>query len=424
MIKKAFIGFLVFSGIWAFSSFAADTNVQKVPQDVNKSGSLESVNIFNQRYYGTLTRASSDAVFTSLPSPEENSFQMEGNWEGDSFKGDCTITWEDGSVYSVKYKKGIITGLVSVLNPDGSRETFSSTSGTPYKQRNYYDKNGTLTDTDWYYLGTLQSTWLKSALSLSYADLTETPYEYVDFPVELSGTVQAIYEAPRYSYLKIADSENHIYLCRNINLRMDKYAPARIRNLSVGDHVTICGKYLGLTDPAKKPLPLFEHTLGYEIPFEKFQSSIVDSEFFNTYRPYGIVSDKELEVPVPELSVICCETDRETADPAHLTGEYEEICEYPFYYMDQDMKLDGTVIYENFDANAEQAVFLVRQKDSDNIYAVTWKTAQYTSLLNKKITCTGYLNGNNKISYLNPETKALGYALYPNISVEKVSEQE
>lgn len=427
MMKKAFAGLLILSGLWAFCPAALKTEVSDIRSQAAGADALETVSVFHSLYYGTLTQAegSADAVFTSLPTAEGESLQITGTWKDHAFKGNCTVTFSDGHTAEVKYKQGSISGPVSVTNPDGSSQTFACTQNAPYKHLRSYDEDGTLTGTDWFYLGTPQSVWREDALSPTYRELTETPYEYVEAPVRISGTVRAIYETPRYSYLKITDSHGNLYLCKNINLRMDKYAPARIKNLSVGDQVTILGRYLGLADLTEHPISLFEHALGYEMDFEEFSPSIVDGEFFNTYRPYGLLKDEELEAaPIPELAIISGETDKETVSYDRLTNTYREICEYPFYYMDQEMDLSGTVVYESFAADVGQAVLLIRQEGSGDLYAVTWKTEQYTSLMDQKVSCSGYLNGNNKIAYLSPKTRALGYALYPNISVSEVSGQE
>ena len=46
----------------------------------------------------------------------------------------------------------------------------------------------------------------------------------------------------------------------------------------------------------------------------------------------------------------------------------------------------------------------------------------YVSYLDKKITCSGTFNGNNKIPYCNPNSLSVGYALFPNITVGKIQD--
>ena len=66
-----------------------------------------------------------------------------------------------------------------------------------------YSKNGTLLDLDWFDHCRSVKELNASAVSLDYETLINTPYNYSDIPVKLSGTVVELYEIPTHGYIKI-----------------------------------------------------------------------------------------------------------------------------------------------------------------------------------------------------------------------------
>ena len=80
-------------------------------------------------------------------------------------------------------------------------------------QKNFYLlKNGTLLDLDWFDHCRSVKELNASAVSLDYETLINTPYNYSDIPVKLSGTVVELYEIPTHGYIKIRDTDNHLFL--------------------------------------------------------------------------------------------------------------------------------------------------------------------------------------------------------------------
>ena len=110
------------------------------------------------------------------------------------------------------------------------------------------------------------------------------------------------------------------------------------------------------------------------------------------------VTDVEALDSLPEFTTICgeIEDDDTTADPMHLTKDYREICKYPLYYADSKVSVTGKVVYENADAESNNLVMLLSEE--------------------------GTFNGNNKIPYCNPNSLSVGYALFPNITVDKIQD--
>ena len=103
-----------------------------------------------------------------------------------------------------------------------------------------------------------------------------------------------------------------------------------------------------------------------------------------------------------------------------LTNTYQEICQNPFYYIDSDITLDGTVVYEDFDADASKLTLLVSEKNTSNVYAVTYEAQNFNSILNKELHITGKLSNTHRVPYYNDEKKSLGYVTYPLITASSV----
>ena len=93
-----------------------------------------------------------------------------------------------------------------------------------------------------------------------------------------------------------------------------------------------------------------------------------------------------------------------------------------FYYIDTDISLGGTVVYENFDADSAKLTLLINEKGTSNVYAVTYKAENFNSILNKELHITGKLSNTHRVPYYNDETKSLGYVIYPLISATEVTE--
>ena len=107
-------------------------------------------------------------------------------------------------------------------------------------------------------------------------------------------------------------------------------------------------------------------------------------------------------------------------NPLKLANTYEEICRYPFYYIGSAISTTGTVVYEDFDSAASTATLLICEDDTSDIYAVSYKTNAYSSLLNQTVTCSGTLNNTHRVPFYNNDTRNVGYAIYPYISASSL----
>ena len=65
---------------------------------------------------------------------------------------------------------------------------------------------------------------------------------------------------------------------------------------------------------------------------------------------------------------------------------------------------------------------LLSEEGTGHIYSLSMKMKDYVSYLDKNITCSGTFIGNNKIPYCNPNSLSVGYALFPNITVDKIQD--
>ena len=402
------------------------------------------VDVFGSVYYGTLTTAKDgkNSVFTTVPE-SDNQFTITGKWDTNTsaFTQDCTIAYSDGSSQSIEYnKKGLIQGDIRTDFPDSSYQTFSAASGKPYKALRTFSSSDELTAIDWYYKCTLMSTWKSDAGTVDYDDLMETPYEYIDLPFTVEGTVDAIYEdSNNHTDIKIKDDDGNVYLFYYQSEDVNNFASANIPSLSEGDRLSITGIFSNIQNPEDSTLHLYEHMSGFDYNLDSLKKDIQNNDFIeamdklskkdtendetlSALLKMSEVNDPDLEKIFPIFNSVTADVIGNDCDPMNLQNTYQEICDNPFYYKDTDISLDGTVVCENFDADSSKLTLLVNEKGTSNVYAVTYKAENFNSILNKELHITGKLSNTHRVPYYNDETKSLGYVIYPLISATEVTE--
>lgn len=402
------------------------------------------VDVFGSVYYGTLTTAKDgkNSVFTTVPE-SDSQFTITGKWDTNTsaFTQDCTIAYSDGSTQSIEYnKKGLIQGDIRTDFPDGSYQTFSAASGKPYKALRTFSSSDELTAIDWYYKCTLMSTWKSDADTVDYDTLMETPYEYIDLPFTVKGTVEAIYEdSNNHTDIKLKDDDGNVYLFYYQSEDVNNFASANIPSLSEGDRLSITGIFSNIQNPEDSTLHLYEHMSGSDYNLDSLKKDIQNNDFIeamdklskkdtendetlSALLKMSEVNDPDLEKIFPIFNSVTADVIGNDCDPMNLQNTYQEICDNPFYYIDTDISLDGTVVYENFDADSSKLTLLVNEKGTSNVYAVTYKAENFNSILNKELHITGKLSNTHRIPYYNDETKSLGYVIYPLISATEVTE--
>ena len=402
------------------------------------------VDVFGSVYYGTLTTAKDgkNSVFTTVPE-SDSQFTITGKWDTNTsaFTQDCTIAYSDGSSQSIEYnKKGLIQGDIRTDFPDSSYQTFSAASGKPYKALRTFSSSDELTAIDWYYKCTLMSTWKSDAGTVDYDDLMETPYEYIDLPFTVKGTVDAIYEdSNNHTDIKIKDDDGNVYLFYYQSEDVNNFASANIPSLSEGDRLSITGIFSNIQNPEDSTLHLYEHMSGSDYNLDSLKKDIQNNDFIeamdklskkdtendetlSALLKMSEVNDPDLEKIFPIFNSVTADVIGNDCDPMNLQNTYQEICDNPFYYIDTDISLDGTVVYENFDADSSKLTLLVNEKGTSNVYAVTYKAENFNSILNKELHITGKLSNTHRVPYYNDETKSLGYVIYPLISATEVTE--
>lgn len=402
------------------------------------------VDVFGSVYYGTLTTAKDgkNSVFTTVPE-SDNQFTITGKWDTNTsaFTQDCTIAYSDGSTQSIEYnKKGLIQGDIRTDFPDGSYQTFSAASGKPYKALRTFSSSDELTAIDWYYKCTLMSTWKSDAGTVDYDTLMETPYEYIDLPFTVKGTVDAIYEdSNNHTDIKIKDDDGNVYLFYYQSEDVNNFASANIPSLSEGDRLSITGIFSNIQNPEDSTLHLYEHMSGSDYNLDSLKKDIQNNDFIeamdklskkdtendetlSALLKMSEVNDSDLEKIFPIFNSVTADVIGNDCDPMNLQNTYQEICDNPFYYIDTDISLDGTVVCENFDADSSKLTLLVNEKGTSNVYAVTYKAENFNSILNKELHITGKLSNTHRVPYYNDETKSLGYVIYPLISATEVTE--
>lgn len=402
------------------------------------------VDVFGSVYYGTLTTAKDgkSSVFTTVPE-SDNQFTITGKWDTNTsaFTQDCTIAYSDGSTQSIEYnKKGLIQGDIRTDFPDGSYQTFSAASGKPYKALRTFSSSDELTAIDWYYKCTLMSTWKSDADTVDYDTLMETPYEYIDLPFTVKGTVEAIYEdSNNHTDIKLKDDDGNVYLFYYQSEDVNNFASANIPSLSEGDRLSITGIFSNIQNPEDSTLHLYEHMSGSDYNLDSLKKDIQNNDFIeamdklsqkdtendetlSALLKMSEVNDPDLEKIFPIFNSVTADVIGNDCDPMNLQNTYQEICDNPFYYIDTDISLDGTVVYESFDADSSKLTLLVNEKGTSNVYAVTYKAENFNSILNKELHITGKLSNTHRVPYYNDETKSLGYVIYPLISATEVTE--
>ena len=402
------------------------------------------IDVFGSVYYGTLTTAKNgkSSVFTTVPE-SDSQFTITGKWDTNTsaFTQDCTIAYSDGSTQSIEYnKKGLIQGDIRTDFPDGSYQTFSAASGKPYKALRTFSSSDELTAIDWYYKCTLMSTWKSDADTVDYDTLMETPYEYIDLPFTVKGTVEAIYEdSNNHTDIKLKDDDGNVYLFYYQSEDVNNFASANIPSLSEGDRLSITGIFSNIQNPEDSTLHLYEHMSGSDYNLDSLKKDIQNNDFIeamdklsqkdtendetlSALLKMSEVNDPDFEKIFPIFNSVTADVIGNDCDPMNLQNTYQEICDNPFYYIDTDISLDGTVVYENFDADSAKLTLLINEKGTSNVYAVTYKAENFNSILNKELHITGKLSNTHRVPYYNDETKSLGYVIYPLISATEVTE--
>lgn len=402
------------------------------------------VDVFGSVYYGTLTTAKNgkSSVFTTVPE-SDSQFTITGKWDTNTsaFTQDCTIAYSDGSTQSIEYnKKGLIQGDIRTDFPDGSYQTFSAASGKPYKALRTFSSSDELTAIDWYYKCTLMSTWKSDADTVDYDTLMETPYEYIDLPFTVKGTVEAIYEdSNNHTDIKLKDDDGNVYLFYYQSEDVNNFASANIPSLSEGDRLSITGIFSNIQNPEDSTLHLYEHMSGSDYNLDSLKKDIQNNDFIeamdklskkdtendetlSALLKMSEVNDPDLEKIFPIFNSVTADVIGNDCDPMNLQNTYQEICDNPFYYIDTDISLDGTVVYESFDADSSKLTLLINEKGTSNVYAVTYKAENFNSILNKELHITGKLSNTHRVPYYNDETMSLGYVIYPLISATEVTE--
>lgn len=402
------------------------------------------VDVFGSVYYGTLTTAKDgkNSVFTTVPE-SDSQFTITGKWDTNTsaFTQKCTIAYSDGSSQSIEYnKKGLIQGDIRTDFPDGSYQTFSTASGKPHKALRTFSSSDELTAIDWYYKCTLMSTWKSDAGIANYDALMETPYEYIDLPFTVKGTVEAIYEdSNNHTDIKLKDDDGNVYLFYYQSEDVNNFASANIPSLSEGDRLSITGIFSNIQNPEDSTLHLYEHMSGSDYNLDSLKKDIQNNDFIeamdklsqkdtendetlSALLKMSEVNDPDFEKIFPIFNSVTADVIGNDCDPMNLQNTYQEICDNPFYYIDTDISLDGTVVYENFDADSAKLTLLINEKGTSNVYAVTYKAENFNSILNKELHITGKLSNTHRVPYYNDETKSLGYVIYPLISATEVTE--
>lgn len=374
-----------------------------------------SVNLFTEKCYGTVSGQGKGSVFTSLPDTDPP-LTISGSWKNGAFDGECTITYEDGTVQYVIYKKQRISGEVITEYPGGSRCVYSCVSGKPVGVIQYYNNNGDLTGKDWFHNSVPVQTLVENAIEGTYEDIVASPAEYVDIPVRLSGTVTSVFDSNNKCYLILADSQGNSYLLhyRNAEIKSNYASISVMENLSVGDSVTIYGLFENIRTLSNAD-KIYNSCYGYQTDFSELSSSLFDSSKLSDMRELFPNNHAVLNTPLPVLNAIFCETADTIDDPLHIPDTYENICRYPIYFIDQETDLTGTVLFDTF-MRAKKTILRVVECSPGEYYIISEKSSVFSTMIGETVSVHGIRKGNKKLPYL--ASRELGYAVFPSIEAQ------
>ena len=382
-----------------------------------------AVHVYNELFWGTLTKEDSKTVFTTLPY-ESRQFTITGKWKKDTFKGNCTIHYSDGTQASVVYKNAAISGDVKLTMPDGSEQTFSCNEGNPYGKISYFSPDGELEDADWFYLCTPIREWVSNARSIRYDDLMASVHDYWGIPLHIQGKVAALYETPYESMIKLESDDGHYYLLKYPPLTTARYEQPDVSDVSVGDTVSTTSLLFAIHYEDTADIVMYQHASGYLLSPTTTKSYFSTMDALEYYMTLGSIEDKDFSLKTyPVLSLICLESENNDVDPLDLDYSYVEICKYPLFYKDSKIDITGTIVRELDSGKENTRCFIVREQDTFNYY-LTWfstKKEKYRNFIGKLVSFTGTLQGNAKTPYFDRKAEIPGYLIYPRLKTTKIT---
>ncbi len=381
-----------------------------------------SVHVYNDLYWGTLSKEGSKTVFTSLSS-ESSHFTITGTWKNDAFKGKCTISYSDGSTANVTYKNGTITGEVSVTQSDGAQCSYSCNAGNPYGMIEYYSPEGQLVDLDWYYLCTPLHEWERNAQPVDFDTLMSSKHDYWGIPLQIKGRVTALYETSAESMLKVQDDDGHVYLLKYPALTTTRYEQPEVTNVTVNERISATCLLFAIHYEDSAPLVMYQHASGHLLTDAKRKAYFSTLDEIVYYMSLGSVEDPDLEETYPVMTTLRLKKEDDTISPLNLNYTYSEICEYPLFYKGKKQTITGKVIRELTAEQDTTRSFIIQEQDTSNYY-LTWlapKKMPKTKYVGKVISFKGTFQGNAKIPYFDKTTDVPGYLIYPRIKTTKMT---
>lgn len=378
------------------------------------SDELTAISVYNREYYGTLTE-NSDGTTTFTTLDEADLVSISGEWNKDTFAGECTITYADGSCQTVTYKKGSINGTVVQVYPNGTSREFLCRNGTPYLYIRSYDSDGELTGTDWYYLSTPIQTFVSEAVTTDYTSLLGEPNAYIGLPLAVSGTVSAIYESDNEKIIKLTDSDGNLYLFNYQDSNTYKYKTADVCTLKEGQKITLYGIFEGLEDELEKNTDSLFHSIpGYDVDFDEISDHIVTDSFVSSSQSVLTIVDPDFSSTLPVFTAIYC--DQVLPRPDSEKQDYRDVCDQPLYFYKNDLQLKGTIAYIT-----DSLTFIKEEQTSDIYVTATEAFANSALAVGDSISCSATFSGTAKVPCYDSDTRDFRYVLYPEIIISSIS---
>ena len=393
-------------------------------EDLNLTISVSFLDVTVSGIYSGETTASIPNGHGTFHSSSDPTISIDGTWENGVLNGPNTITFlADNSTISACFESGIIEGTVTETAPDGSYDTFRCKNGEPVSKVSCYSSSGQLISTDWFYYHTKISKLEENAESPDYSLLFTDSSSYIDSAIKIEGTVKNIYDDAEKTYLKVEDTQGHLYICQYKNRIGSPNKQAHVPNLQENNRVILYGFF----EDCKLIDSIYFLKSTYSVETDSLNTStsgdLTKIPFLNSNFAllpsveYPQIMDHDFENTLPLITLFSGYISNDSFDSTNLTFTYEELSKYPYEYFGSSFSFQGTVLRENINSEEKSVRMMIQENNTKHLYYCTCKLNDNIPILGDTITLKGVLKGNHKISVYNSSDKSASYFIYPRLFI-------
>lgn len=401
MSKHNLLVGIIIGGLCAVTFMGCSNAKETTTGTVNSSIKLFG-NSYSGTYEGKLSNGVPDGKGT-LKVESKTISEIQGEWKSGSLEGNCVITYNDGSVESGVMEENRFDGDVTKTLKDGTYSITRYYSGTANGAVEYYDSKGNLIDYDWLYQQVPVKTLCAQVQDIDYARLVYFPNTYIGKMIQVTGTVESVYEAERNVYLTVKDANGKVYICKNKNMKVTSGKQARMQNVAVGDNVKIYGYFL-------------------------------KAALYKYFNQDKAVKFNQYTGTLPHIEVVYgYDTKDGEFNPLNPSYEYADVFKNPYGYDGMKATVTGTVSY--VEISNKKSTAQIKLKVDEDFYYVNFKFNKKTDVLpsiNDNVTIKGKYYGLYKEEFeKETEKQEKGksgssdveyiYKLYPYVNAKSVT---